>query len=113
MARDIKYNDVKKQKAHDAVDLDAMQQELNLTSSAAQKLQSPVVWSHNDLLSGNVLVTHQANHHLHSMCDFETFQCRGSMTAAAWIVAHVLRFKEEKDENLSEAIWLASWIDMH
>ena len=71
MARDIKYDDVKKQKAHDAVDLDAMQRELDLTSSAAQKLQSPVVWSHNDLLSGNVLVTHQATHHLHLICDVD------------------------------------------
>ena len=65
MARDIKYDDVNKQKAHDAVDLDAMQRELDLTSSAAQKLQSPIVWSHNDLLSGNVLVSHQASHHVH------------------------------------------------
>lgn len=59
MAREIKYDDEAKQKAHDAVDLDAMERELNLTQEAAEKLQVPIVWSHNDLLSGNVLVTHQ------------------------------------------------------
>lgn len=59
MAREIKYDDEAKQKAHDAVDLDAMERELNLTQETAEKLQVPVVWSHNDLLSGNVLVTHQ------------------------------------------------------
>ena len=61
MAKDIHYEDEAKQKAHDAVDLMAMEQELNLTCEAAEKLQTPVVWSHNDLLSGNVLVTHQAS----------------------------------------------------
>jgi ethanolamine kinase len=65
MAREIKYDDEAKQKAHDAVDLDAMERELNLTQEAAEKLQVPVVWSHNDLLSGNVLVTHQ-------VCPFRT-----------------------------------------
>lgn len=65
MAREIKYDDEAKQKAHDAVDLDAMERELNLTQEAAEKLQVPIVWSHNDLLSGNVLVTHQ-------VCPFRT-----------------------------------------
>ncbi len=59
MAREIKYDDNIKQKAHDTVDLDTMERELTLTQEAAEKLQVPVVWSHNDLLSGNVLVTHQ------------------------------------------------------
>ena len=61
MAKEIHYEDEAKQKAHDAVDLMAMEQELNLTCEAVEKLQTPVVWSHNDLLSGNVLVTHQAS----------------------------------------------------
>ena len=59
MAKDIRYDDEAKQKAHDAVDLKAMERELDLTEEAAEKLQAPVVWSHNDLLSGNILVTHQ------------------------------------------------------
>ena len=61
MAKEIHYEDDIKQKAHDVVDLMAMEHELNLTCEAAEKLQTPVVWSHNDLLSGNVLVTHQAS----------------------------------------------------
>ena len=59
MAKDITYDDKAKQKAHEAVDLKAMERELDLTEEAAEKLQAPVVWSHNDLLSGNILVTHQ------------------------------------------------------
>ena len=66
MARDIHYDDEAKQKAHDAVDLTAMEQELNKTCEAAEKLQAPVVWSHNDLLAGNVLVSHQVPPCYHS-----------------------------------------------
>lgn len=65
MAAKIKYEDERKQKAHDAVDLAAMQRELALTEDRASRLGSPIVWSHNDLLSGNVLVSKQVPIHTH------------------------------------------------
>lgn len=61
MAEEVSYNDGEKQKAHEAVDLKAMEREVELTSAAAEKLNSPVVWTHHDLLSGNILVSHQAS----------------------------------------------------
>ena len=56
MARSLQYDDTKKQAAQDAVDFDGMAAELRLTEECAARLGAPVVWSHNDLLSGNVLV---------------------------------------------------------
>ncbi len=59
MAKMIHYEDEEKQKAHEAVDIGAMETELALTEEKSAQLFSPVVWSHNDLLSGNVLVSKQ------------------------------------------------------
>jgi ethanolamine kinase len=59
MAKKIQYEDEEKQKAHDAVDIGAMEAELALTEKKSAQLESPIVWSHNDLLSGNVLVSKQ------------------------------------------------------
>ncbi len=62
MAKEIRYADEEKQRAHNAVDLGAMARELALTEEKSAQLQSPVVWSHNDLLSGNILVSKQVLH---------------------------------------------------
>ncbi|BDA42425.1 probable ethanolamine kinase [Coccomyxa sp. Obi] len=59
MAKMIHYEDGEKQKAHEAVDIGAMEIELALTEGKSTQLGSPIVWSHNDLLSGNVLVSKQ------------------------------------------------------
>ena len=60
MARSISYEDGAKQQAHDSVDFDLMAEELRTTEACSQRLGSPVVWSHNDLLSGNILVSKKA-----------------------------------------------------
>lgn len=57
MARGISYEDAAKQRAHEAVDFGAMAEELRAAEACSQRLGSPVVWSHNDLLSGNILVS--------------------------------------------------------
>ena len=62
MAKMIHYEDEEKQRAHQAVDLGAWESELALTEEKSAQLGSPIVWSHNDLLSGNVLVSKQVQH---------------------------------------------------
>ena len=57
MARGISYEDGAKQRAHEGVDFDEMAEELRATEARSQKMGAPVVWSHNDLLSGNILVS--------------------------------------------------------
>ena len=59
MARELHFEDSQKQAAMDALDLDAMQHEIKQMEATCRRLESPVVWSHNDLLSGNVMVTEQ------------------------------------------------------
>ena len=60
MAREVCIHSEEKPKAHEAPDLDRMETELECTRKLAERLRSPIVFSHNDLLSGNVLVTNQA-----------------------------------------------------
>ncbi len=62
MAKMIHYEDEEKQRAHEAVDIGGMERELALTEGKSTQLGSPIVWSHNDLLSGNVLVSKQVQH---------------------------------------------------
>jgi ethanolamine kinase len=59
MAQKIAYDDEAKQKAQAELDFEGMSSELKLTEETAAQLDSPIVWSHNDLLSGNVLVSKQ------------------------------------------------------
>jgi ethanolamine kinase len=59
MARSIQYDDAAKQAAQEGIDFDGMAAELRLTEDCCSRLDAPVVWSHNDLLSGNVLVSHK------------------------------------------------------
>ncbi len=61
MGEKVTYSDEAKQRAHEAVDFEGMARELKLTEDKAAQLHSPIVWSHNDLLSGNVLVTRQVD----------------------------------------------------
>ena len=68
MARNIHYEDAEKQKAQDAVDFEGMAAELRLTEECAARLDAPVVWSHNDLLSGNVLVALKVSQASYSCC---------------------------------------------
>ena len=59
MARELHFENSQKQAALNALDLDAMQHEIEQLEATCIRLESPVVWSHNDLLSGNVMVTEQ------------------------------------------------------
>lgn len=61
MARELHFEDSRKQAAINALDLDAMQHEIEQMEATCMRLESPVVWSHNDLLSGNVMVTEQVS----------------------------------------------------
>ena len=54
--RKIRYSDARKQAQHAAFPLDEWAAEMRLTEAVCARLGSPVVWSHMDLLSGNVLV---------------------------------------------------------
>ena len=59
MARELHFEDSQKQAAMNALDLGAMQHEVEQMEATCTRLESPVVWSHNDLLSGNVMVTEE------------------------------------------------------
>lgn len=53
------YSDADKQKAKEAKDFTAMRSEILELQQICEKLESPVVFSHNDLLSGNVMIPHE------------------------------------------------------
>ena len=53
------YPDADKQRAKEAKDFKAMRSEILELQQICEKLESPVVFSHNDLLSGNVMIPHE------------------------------------------------------
>ena len=64
------YPDADKQKAKEAKDFKAMRAEVLEMQQICETLQSPVVFNHNDLLSGNVMIPIQVrglSHHANIM----------------------------------------------
>lgn len=60
MGRDLDFSDdPKKQEAFEKIDFDRLHRECCETEAACLRLESPVVFNHNDLLSGNCLVPHE------------------------------------------------------
>ena len=56
LSQELEYPDAHQQKARDAVDFAALRKEIQEMQEVCNQLRAPVVWSHNDLLSGNVMV---------------------------------------------------------
>ena len=56
LSQKLTYSDPQKQKAKDAVDFAAMEKEILEMQEVCGQLQAPIVWSHSDLLSGNVMI---------------------------------------------------------
>ena len=72
------YPDADKQKAKEAKDFKAMRSEIQELQQICEKLESPVVFSHNDLLSGNVMIPHE-------VCPEVTFAaCASACTHSHW-----------------------------
>lgn len=61
------YPDADKQKAKEAKDFKAMRSEIQELQQICEKLESPVVFSHNDLLSGNVMIPHEGTSQLEAL----------------------------------------------
>ncbi len=57
MARGLEYADAARQAAHDALDWRGMAAEVAAVEAAVRRLAPPQAFSHNDLLSGNILVS--------------------------------------------------------
>ena len=55
-AEKLDFRDPSKQAAFEALDFRAMESEVEATEKACLRLCPPVVFTHNDLLSGNILV---------------------------------------------------------
>lgn len=59
MGRDLDFSDdARKQEAYEQVDFDRMEHECRQTEAACLRMDSPVVFNHDDMLAGNVLVPH-------------------------------------------------------
>lgn len=56
MAKDLDFEDEGKRAAHAALDFDAMLVEVTEAQALCDSTHSPVVFCHNDLLSGNILL---------------------------------------------------------
>ncbi|GAX75561.1 hypothetical protein CEUSTIGMA_g3004.t1 [Chlamydomonas eustigma] len=56
MASKLVFEDERKQAKFSNIDLIAMRHEIEVTKEACDAVMSPIVFSHNDLLSGNILV---------------------------------------------------------
>ena len=56
LSKELEYLKPDQQKAKDAVDFAALRREIQEMQEVCKQLSAPVVWSHNDLLSGNVMI---------------------------------------------------------
>lgn len=63
----MKYQDAAKQKAKEAKDFAAMRSEVLGMQRICEGLNSPIVFAHNDLLSGNVMIPLEVSLSLHSI----------------------------------------------
>ncbi|KAL3140625.1 hypothetical protein ABBQ32_005194 [Trebouxia sp. C0010 RCD-2024] len=66
-AEGMKYQDADKQKAKEAKDFAAMRSEVLEMQRICEELQCPVVFSHNDLLSGNVMIPLEGTEELRAL----------------------------------------------
>ena len=77
MARDLDFSeDPKKQEAYAKLDLDRMHWECCETEAACLRLDSPVVYTHCDMLSGNVLVPRNEVTPFKWHCNVIVLSCR-------------------------------------
>ena len=67
-AAEMTYPDADKQRAKEAKAFKSMRAEILQMQEICEKLQSPVVFSHNDLLSGNVMIPLEVQCCFHSWC---------------------------------------------
>lgn len=56
MARGLQFEDAAKKADYEKIDFGALEAELDATEAACVATGSPLVWGHNDLLSGNIIV---------------------------------------------------------
>ena len=57
MAKGLRYPDGDRQARHDAVDFAGMEAEVREVEAAVARMAPPHAFAHNDLLSGNILVS--------------------------------------------------------
>lgn len=57
MAKGLRYPDEDRQARHDAVDFAGMEAEVREVQAAVERMAPPHAFAHNDLLSGNILVS--------------------------------------------------------
>ena len=55
-AHGLKFDDMAKREGFEKFDFAELEREIDETDAACQRLAPPVVYSHNDLLSGNVMI---------------------------------------------------------
>ena len=83
-AEALKYQDAGKQKAKEAKDFSAMRSEVLEMQKMCEQLQSPVVFAHNDLLSGNIMIPLDVSWllHLHGIRIVTCYAAVAFITAA-------------------------------
>ncbi|WJX67586.1 ethanolamine kinase [Trifolium repens] len=55
----LKFDDGKKQKTYETVSFKELHEEIHDLQMLCDRLKSPVLFSHNDLLSGNIMINHE------------------------------------------------------
>lgn len=66
MARGLKFEDPSKQALYDEIDFHAFEKEIREIESVCKLTESPCVFGHNDLLSGNILIIQVRHCHFYS-----------------------------------------------
>ena len=95
-ARTLDFSDSPaKQEAFALIDFDAFEREVQETEAACLRLNSPVVFTHHDLLCGNVLVPHEVSSWKPAgRLGYETlaniWTCQGSRRSPHWASSAII-----------------------
>ncbi|CAL5186779.1 unnamed protein product [Lathyrus oleraceus] len=73
----LEFDDSEKQKTYKTVSFREVQDEINELQVLCDRLKSPVVFSHNDLLSGNIMVNHEEDKLYFIDYEYASYNYRG------------------------------------
>ncbi|CAI8589524.1 unnamed protein product [Vicia faba] len=73
----LEFDDSEKQKTYKTVSFKEVQDEINELQVLCDRLKSPVVFSHNDLLSGNIMVNHEEDKLYFIDYEYASYNYRG------------------------------------
>ncbi|XP_004488529.1 probable ethanolamine kinase [Cicer arietinum] len=76
-ACNLKFDDTEKQKTYEAISFTELHDEIYKLQLLCDRLKSPVIFAHNDLLSGNIMINHEEDKLYFIDYEYASYNYRG------------------------------------